>query len=197
MEDELSGREDSNQSAPLAYLRGILGAALGALVAGIPWGVLIYLGWFVGWLAFFIGFGAFFGYKLFKGPKITIFATTTIWITSFVSAFVWYLGMITYQVVTEILNIPFQLIHLIDIPETIFTTPAIRSDFFADLWIPALVTAVGLIGIRRVIREYTDPDSVREEDEAAARAVLEKSEETSSEEAVEKESTENPDEKSE
>ena len=202
MDNELSNREEenSNKSTPLTYLRGMLGATLGALVAGIPWGLLIYLGWFVSWLAFIIGFGAFFGYKLFKGPKITMFATATIWVVSLASAFVWYLGMITYQVVTEIFNIPFQAIHLIDFPHTIFTTPAYREILFGDLWVPTIIIILGLIGIRSVIRGYTDPVSLREEEKAAAKAILENleaSEETTPEPVVETESKENTEEKSE
>ena len=51
-----------------SYFMGIIGALLGAFVATIPWILLyIYGNMMLSILAFVIGYGALYGYKLFHG----------------------------------------------------------------------------------------------------------------------------------
>jgi len=51
------------------YLRGALGAFLGALVGAVPWAVVYSLGMFTAWLGLLIGIAAKKGYELFGGKK--------------------------------------------------------------------------------------------------------------------------------
>jgi len=54
---------------PKFYLRGSVGAFLGAVVGAIPWAIVFKWGWFVGWLGLVIGFCAKKGYEIFGGKK--------------------------------------------------------------------------------------------------------------------------------
>lgn len=66
-----------------SYFRGILGALLGAVVGAIPWFIVsTFLNYFVGLLGFVIGLGAFFGYRLMKGARNTVFAFVAIILSS-------------------------------------------------------------------------------------------------------------------
>ena len=51
------------------YLKGTIGAILGALVGMIPWVILGGFGWIAGWLGFFITLAATMGYDLFSGKS--------------------------------------------------------------------------------------------------------------------------------
>ncbi len=62
-------------SSPISYLTGLLGALLGALIGAIPWYIVsTHFDFFVGYLGFLIGICAFFGYKLFRGARNTVYA---------------------------------------------------------------------------------------------------------------------------
>ena len=64
VETENSVKPENNNG----YLLGILGAILGGLVASLPWIIMyVYLEMMWSFMAFLIGYGAFLGYKLFKG----------------------------------------------------------------------------------------------------------------------------------
>ena len=48
---------------------GVLGAAVGGVIGAIPWAIVGYFGWFVGWLGFLIGIAAKKGYEIGKGRE--------------------------------------------------------------------------------------------------------------------------------
>ena len=51
-----------------SYFMGIIGAVIGAIIATIPWVIAyVYLQYILSALAMIVAFGAFYGYKLFKG----------------------------------------------------------------------------------------------------------------------------------
>lgn len=60
---------------------GILGALIGAIVGAIPWAIALYFGWMIGYFAFLISFGSFWGYILLKGQRNPI----TIWLSIIIS----------------------------------------------------------------------------------------------------------------
>lgn len=49
--------------------RGVLGASIGGVIGMIPWAIVTYFGWFVGWLGFLIGWLAKKGYEIAKGKE--------------------------------------------------------------------------------------------------------------------------------
>ncbi len=48
---------------------GAVGAIIGAIIGAIPWAIVSYLGWFVGYLGFFISFASCKGYELLHGKE--------------------------------------------------------------------------------------------------------------------------------
>ncbi|MCL2354794.1 MAG: hypothetical protein FWC68_02740 [Oscillospiraceae bacterium] len=160
MDHELSDSNQDHQDTPVSYVSGLLGAVAGALIGGIPWGILIYYGWFVGWLAFIIGFASFCGYKLLRGPKNFTIAMVLICAASFASAILWTFMMIIYHGVTVELGLDFHFEYFFTIPREI---PNFFSLFLEDLWIPLLITAAGLWGINKTVRTYTSPETLENE----------------------------------
>lgn len=65
-----------NEKEPASrYILGFVGALLGAVVGCIPWFIVsTFMNYFVGLLGFVVGIASFFGYKLLKGPKKTVYA---------------------------------------------------------------------------------------------------------------------------
>ena len=65
-----------------SYLLGAVGAVLGAFIGSIPWAIVYYFGWFVGWLGFIIGICAVKGYEILRGKtgkvKVLIIILATI-----------------------------------------------------------------------------------------------------------------------
>ena len=63
------GDAREEQQAQGSVASGAIGALLGGVVGVIPWAIASYLGVFVGWLGYLIGFAAKKGYELFKGKE--------------------------------------------------------------------------------------------------------------------------------
>lgn len=76
--EELAAHKEENKHS----LRGAFGALLGGIVGSIPWVIVFYLGYFVGWLGFLIGLCAKKGYELLGGKpckrKVAIVLIVTI-----------------------------------------------------------------------------------------------------------------------
>lgn len=68
VERELGDAREELQSQG-SVASGAIGAVLGGIVGVIPWAIASYLGVFVGWLGFLIGFAAKKGYELLKGKE--------------------------------------------------------------------------------------------------------------------------------
>ena len=80
-----------------AYLRGILGALIGALVGVIPWLITGFIGWQIWLLGGLVGVASFYGYQTLNGAHRTGFAVGTILICSLIAVFGCELFTTVYQ----------------------------------------------------------------------------------------------------
>lgn len=79
---------NEQQNTPVTYFKGLLGAALGALVGAIPWFLVsTFLEFYVGWLGFIVAFASFFGYKLLRGAKVKWYGITVMILFSVIAIY--------------------------------------------------------------------------------------------------------------
>ena len=79
---------NEQQNTPVKYFKGLLGAALGALVGAIPWFLVsTFLEFYVGWLGFIVAFASFFGYKLLRGAKVKWYGITVMILFSVIAIY--------------------------------------------------------------------------------------------------------------
>ncbi|MDR2514283.1 MAG: hypothetical protein LBD02_03625 [Christensenellaceae bacterium] len=146
--------EQENQKgmgSPIFALTGLIGAVLGAAVGSIPWIIAYFNGWIVGMLAFLIGFCAFFGYRLFHGPKKRGAAITTVYLVS--------IGMILAVKVGLVITYLFMEGYIIDM-ETIAWVFS-QGDMLRDLLISLGLGFAGMLGVNQHIAKYTVPHNAR------------------------------------
>ena len=126
-----------------SYFMGIVGALLGGVVATIPWILLyIYGNMMLSILAFVIGYGALYGYKLFHG----IVDKNTSWIITIVS-------LISVTVATLVV-IPLWILHnqgyVISFENTM---SAFKSAILRDFVISIVFTLLGISGVISKIKQ--------------------------------------------
>lgn len=81
-------KHESGTAEPFgAYLKGIIGAAGGALVGVIPWLVTGFIGWQFWLLGGLVGVGSFYGYQFLRGAHRTGFAVGAILVCSLLAVF--------------------------------------------------------------------------------------------------------------
>lgn len=131
-----------------SYFMGIVGALLGGVVATIPWILLyIYGNMMLSILAFVIGYGALYGYKLFHG----IVDKNTSWIITIVS-------LISVTVATLVV-IPLWILHnqgyviSFENLSNLYTMSAFKSAILRDFVISIVFTLLGISGVISKIKQ--------------------------------------------
>lgn len=133
------------------YLRGALGALLGAMVGALPW-LLIGGGWYSVWLGTLISTASFFGYRLLKGAHHTGFATGCILLFSLLALFgaeffsyfsvFWNSG--EYASIGAVLAAIGRYVMAVGLPE-----------FLGSMAVGMVFGLLGLFSIRKYISIYT------------------------------------------
>ncbi|MDR3278396.1 MAG: hypothetical protein LBT12_06445 [Oscillospiraceae bacterium] len=139
-------------TSPVFYLTGLIGAALGAAIGAIPWIIAYTMGWILGILAFVIGMGAFYGYKLFKGPRNRAVALVTIYAVSLFAVLAFY-GVIAF----------FALVALGEVTSLVNIVQTLTSDVsvLLEILLALVLALAGIVGVNKKIATYTIPRNAR------------------------------------
>lgn len=141
--------DDFMEPKQTSVVGGIIGALLGAIIGAIPWAIVIYFGWFIGYLAFLIAFASFFGYKLLKGPKNKTVAMGTVIFCSILLIFVMNFVMIALWLYNEG--------YLVDVENILIYIELAGSSFIIDVVISLVIGIAGVLGIKKNIEAYINP----------------------------------------
>ena len=151
-EEEIREQNENHKDSAFSYIRGILGAAIGALIGGIPWLIVYLMGWVVGILAFLIGIVSFFGYKLFKGPKNRTSANVIVYLFSIASVFFWWFAIV-FLAYLGLIYAGYD-----------YTLSEVAGSDIRSLVISIVIAILGLIGVNQKIATYTIPKNPTEID---------------------------------
>lgn len=163
---------EPNSIGAAGYLRGLLGAILGAVVGVVPWFILsTFVGFYVGWLGFLVGWVSLFGYKLLRGAKSTGYATAVIFVFSV-------LAIIFADFFSNMYNlfqdkefaaaVEFYGISKFEITWLVITDPENLSTVLVNLVLGLVIGVLGLVSTLKQIRAYAAPQTVIQEDAADA-----------------------------
>ena len=129
------------------YLFGIIGSILGGLVASLPWIIMyVYVEMMWSFMAFLIGYGAFLGYKLFKG-KMDIKVPYIIGIVSIIVII-----FTTLYVIPALLIIKEGLTPSFEILSLLYSNTEFKSAIIKDLIFALLFTVLGVSGIFKTLK---------------------------------------------
>lgn len=129
------------------YLFGIIGSILGGLVASLPWIIMyVYVEMMWSFMAFLIGYGAFLGYKLFKG-KMDIKVPYIIGIVSIIVII-----FTTLYVIPALLIIKEGLTPNFEILSLLYSNSEFKSAIIKDLIFAVLFTILGVSGIFKTLK---------------------------------------------
>ena len=129
------------------YLFGIIGSILGGLVASLPWIIMyVYVEMMWSFMAFLIGYGAFLGYKLFKG-KMDIKVPYMIGIVSIIVII-----FTTLYVIPALLIIKEGLTPSFEILSLLYSNTEFKSAIIKDLIFAVLFTVLGVSGIFKTLK---------------------------------------------
>ena len=144
VEKENSIKPENNNG----YILGILGAVLGGLVASLPWIIMyVYLEMMWSFMAFLIGYGAFLGYKLFKG-KMDIKVPYIIGIVSLVV-----IVFTTLYVIPSLLVIKEGVTPSFEVLKLLYSNSEFAGAIIQDLIFAVLFTVLGVSGIFKTLKE--------------------------------------------
>ena len=130
------------------YLFGIIGSILGGLVASLPWIIMyVYVEMMWSFIAFLIGYGAFLGYKLFKG-KMDIKVPYIIGIVSIIVII-----FTTLYVIPALLIIKEGLTPSFEILSLLYSNTEFKSAIIKDLIFAVLFTVLGVSGIFKTLKK--------------------------------------------
>ena len=129
------------------YIFGIIGSILGGLVASLPWIIMyVYVEMMWSFMAFLIGYGAFLGYKLFKG-KMDIKVPYIIGIVSIIVII-----FTTLYVIPALLIIKEGLTPNFEILSLLYSNSEFKSAIIKDLIFAVLFTVLGVSGIFKTLK---------------------------------------------
>ena len=135
------------------YLFGIIGSILGGLVASLPWIIMyVYVEMMWSFMAFLIGYGAFLGYKLFKG-KMDIKVPYIIGIVSIIVII-----FTTLYVIPALLIIKEGLTPNFEILSLLYSNTEFKSVIIKDLIFAVLFTVLGVSGIFKTLKNQAKND---------------------------------------
>lgn len=144
VEKENSIKPENNKG----YILGILGAVLGGLVASLPWIIMyVYLEMMWSFMAFLIGYGAFLGYKLFKG-KMDIKVPYIIGVVSIVVII-----FTTLYVIPALLVIKESIVPSFEVLKFLYSDSEFFGAIIQDLIFAVLFTVLGVSGIFKTLKE--------------------------------------------
>lgn len=130
------------------YIFGIIGSILGGLVASLPWIIMyVYVEMMWSFMAFLIGYGAFLGYKLFKG-KMDIKVPYIIGIVSIIVII-----FTTLYVIPALLIIKEGLTPSFEILSLLYSNSEFKSGIIKDLIFAVLFTVLGVSGIFKTLKK--------------------------------------------
>ena len=147
--------EENNRSykgSPVAYVTGIIGALLGALIGSIPWIVIYHLGWILSILAALIAVCSFQGYKLFRGPRKRGTASVIIYTSSIfasVASFVIYVFVLLKYYGYDAFSLHNYIVLFSD------------SEVITSIIIALVFALLGIAGIHKQISTYTIPKNAK------------------------------------
>lgn len=129
------------------YVRGILGALLGGIIATIPWVLLyVYGNMIFSFLAVIVALGALKGYQLFKGKesdKLHIIITVVSLVSITIATFIIIPCLMFIQE-----SIPLTLTNL----QIIYSDGEFMSAMFKDYVISVVFTFLGISGVIKSIK---------------------------------------------
>ena len=129
------------------YISGIIGAILGGLVASIPWIIMyVYLEMMWSFMALIIGYGAFLGYKMFKG-KMDIKVPYIIGIISILVII-----FTTLYVIPCLLIIKEGITPSSEVLSFLYSDTEFKSAIIQDLIFALLFTVLGVSGIFKTLK---------------------------------------------
>lgn len=141
--------DNFRESKPTSAAGGIIGALIGAVIGAIPWAVAMYLGWFIGYLAFLIAFASFFGYKLLNGPRSKTMAMVTVFSFSILLILAMNFIMIAFFLYSEG--------YAVDMENIMLYIEIAGMDFIWNVVISLAIGVAGIVGIRKQIDTYINP----------------------------------------
>lgn len=160
-----------NEKEPASrYILGFVGALLGAVVGCIPWFIVsTFMNYFVGLLGFVVGIASFFGYKLLKGPKKTVYAYAVVLACSIVCILV--SGAVGYYVSVVHATIEDLGITMSEFSATLemlgythisfymemLQEPDVMPEFLLNIGIGLVLGILGIVSVRRHIAAYALP----------------------------------------
>ena len=129
------------------YLLGILGAILGGLVASIPWIIMyVYLEILWSFMALIIAYGAFIGYKTFKG-KMDIKVPYIVGIVSILVVI-----FVTLYVIPCLLIMKEGITPTSEVISFLYSDAEFKSAIIQDLIFALLFTVLGISGVFKTLK---------------------------------------------
>lgn len=129
------------------YVLGVLGAVLGGLIASIPWIIMyVYLEMLWSFMAFIIGYGAFLGYKAFKG-KMDIKVPYIVGIVSILVVV-----FVTLYVIPCLLIVKEGITPTSEVISFLYSDSEFKSAIIQDLIFALLFTVLGVSGIFKTLK---------------------------------------------
>lgn len=129
------------------YVLGVLGAVLGGLIASIPWIIMyVYLEILWSFMALIIGYGAFIGYKTFKG-KMDIKVPYIIGIVSILIVI-----FVTLYVIPCLLIVKEGITPTSEVIAFLYRDTEFKSAIIKDLLFALLFTVLGVSGIFKTLK---------------------------------------------
>ncbi len=131
-----------------SFIGGLAGALAGAAIGSIPWAVLAYLGWYIGYLSFVIGIASFFGYRYLRGPKDLKVAYVCVGGSSIFAVLFMNIAVIMITLHMEGYYAGIEMLKLIFLLG--------GAELYKDIAISLFIALLGLSGVKQRIVEYVE-----------------------------------------
>lgn len=153
------------------YITGFVGALLGAVVGCIPWFFAsTFVGFYIGWLGFLVGWVSLWGYKALRGVKKSGYATVVIFAASILSMVLADLCSNLYNLLRDTEFIEFVETYglpKIDFALSLVFIPENVKHILPNLGLGLLIGVLGVVSARKQILAYTAPAQVVQAPEAS------------------------------
>ena len=143
-------------------LLGILGALLGALIGAVPWFLAsTFANIFVGWLGFFVGVAACYGYRLCKGRRSTRFAKVTVIASSIFALFASEIASWMFTLCTDLEWQADAAQYGIPVAKLAWDSlmmPENWNIIGPNMVMSMFIGVIGVVCVERKVLAYTDPE---------------------------------------